>query len=302
MKSVYIRVPGSSGNLGPGFDVLAAALKIYQELEVRLTSGSGIEVRMEGESDDRLSTYTQNLICQILLNKLKGKLRGRGLSLWIRNGIPISRGLGASAAARLAALAAAEIISGKSSKGAALAETIRLEGHPDNAAASFYGGVASSGFTNHHLWVRTWTMPADLKAIVVIPQMKLSTEKARKVLPRQIPRNHAVENLSRLAGLLWALSHRRYEGLREFMGDAFHQPYRQRLLPGMKQVIFEANRAGALGAALSGAGSSILAIAKNTQDMEKIGRAMQKAFSQHRMHSQYKILSFENKGLHIETA
>ncbi|MBI4055939.1 MAG: homoserine kinase [Elusimicrobia bacterium] len=302
MKSVYIRVPASSGNLGPGFDVLAAGLKLYQELEAHWTTKQGVELHIEGESEESLSTPSKNMVCQILFKFLGKKIKKQGLFLQMKNGIPLARGLGSSAAASLAAFTAVEMLSGSKNLQRALERTIQKEGHPDNAVASFCGGLVSCGFWEKQLKTCAWKLPSDLTALIAVPDIKLSTEKARKILPRTVPRQHAVSNMAGISGMLWSLSHRNYQNLKRFMQDFLHQPYRQKLVPGMRSVIQSALEAGALGAALSGAGPSILAICHSKGNLNKIGRCMKDAFKHHGLSSRYQILDFDNRGLHIDVA
>lgn len=139
--------------------------------------------------------------------------------------------------------------------------------------------------------------PKGLKAVLCIPDFELSTKKARRAIPSRIPHRDAVFNLSRVALLVSAMATRQFQHLKEAMEDRLHQDYRRKLIPGMKEVFRAAERAGALGAALSGAGPSILALASS--HFPKIGESMRRAFLRAGVKSRFLILSLEKKGARI---
>ncbi len=293
-KKVKVRVPASSGNLGPGFDVLGAALGLYNELEVEL-GGRVVSGRVEGEGAGSLGGRTKDLVTEILTRRLGA----RGFRLSAVNGIPLGRGLGSSAAARLAAHAAAGALLGRPPR-EALDLASADEGHPDNAAASYYGGLCA-GLPGRALEVFHWPMPRELSAVLAVPDFELKTSVARKALPRAIPRGDAVANLAGTAGVIGAVLQRRYGALAAAMRDRLHQPYRAPLVPGLEAAIEAALNAGALGACLSGAGPSVLAIVGPGADGVRVGSSMVRALKARGTRSLFLLAPFDNRGLRLET-
>jgi homoserine kinase len=296
MRSVKVSVPASSGNLGSGFDVLAASLDLRLELEVAPASRGPGSLEIVGEGVGRLPAGRKNLVARILAKHLAD----RPVRVRMHNRIPLSRGLGSSGAARLAAHAAGLALSGADWR-KALDLATRDEGHPDNVAASFYGGLTAV-LCREPLDVYKRAMPAELKAVVCVPAFELSTELAREVLPEEVPMEDAVFNLSRALGWLVALQTRSYDRLRTATQDSLHQPYRASLVPGLRDVIAAALKTGAYGACLSGAGPSVLAVCGRSADLERIGRAMVRAFHGHGVEAASRILPFESAGLRLQTA
>lgn len=290
-RKAWVKVPGSSGNLGSGFDVAAAALGIYFELEIEVVS------KAQGETLDR-----NNLVIATALPYLKKRFPKNGFRFRMQNGIPLERGLGSSAAARLAAICAAKLLGGEEPRETDWVQAAKLEGHPDNAAASFHGGLCASWRDDKSgLRCASRQIPTELAAVVCVPDFKLATAKARRVLPAKVSLEDAVFNLGRVAALWAAFDHRRYSLLRSALEDRLHQPYRKKLIPGFENVVNAALKKGAHGACLSGAGSSILAITERKADLEAIGAAMQSAFKRAGIASQSLHLPFDNIGIKFST-
>jgi homoserine kinase len=294
MKSVRVSVPASSGNLGSGFDVLAAALSLRNTLDVTVLGKGKGSFTIEGEGAGSLPKGAGNLVAGILAKHLPGKT----LSVRMRNAIPLGRGLGSSGAARLAAHAAGLALKGKDPEGA-LALAAADEGHPDNVAASARGGLTAVLGTDP-LDVYRLAMPKELKAVVCVPAFELSTEVAREALPSEIPLMDAVFNLSRALAWPAAILEKRYDRLRAATEDALHQPYRRSLVPGLREVIAVALEAGALGACLSGAGPTVLAVCRAKSDLQSVGRAMSGAFRLKGVKAVSEVLDFDNRGLRVE--
>lgn len=294
MKKIWVRVPASSGNLGPGFDVLGAALALHNELEVEW-GGPGVSGRVEGEGAGLLTAESRNLI----LDVLRSRLGRKAFHVTITNRIPMARGLGSSAAARLAAHAAAGALLGRPAR-EALDLAAAEEGHPDNAAASFFGGLCSCLPSDGKLEVFRWAVPEDLMALVCLPEFELATETARRALPRKVDLRDAVRNIAGATGVLGAILHKRYDELARAMADFLHQPYRAKLVPGLEEALKAAPQAGALGACLSGAGPSVLAILRRGADTWKIGEALVHAFRKEKINSRFLVVPFDNRGLLVE--
>ncbi len=307
-KKVVVQVPATSANLGPGFDVLGMALSLYNEvhLETDDTNFSTFRqtpttsVTIEGEGAGRLPTDSTNLVLQMALKVFdKAKRWPRGMiRLKCVNRIPLTRGLGSSSAAIIGGLCAANALTGGRLPLSVLLEmAVSVEGHSDNVVPAMVGGLCVTGVVKEEIRYLRMPMPQELRAVVCSPDRPLETKEARRVLPSRIPFSAAVFTSSRVAFLLGALQQKRYDWLDFAMEDVLHQPARARLLPGLRDAIAEARKAGAYGAALSGAGSSVIALVKPGLLTKKVGHAMQKAFTAKGVTSTFQELTPDNKGV-----
>ena len=237
-----VRVPASSANLGPGFDVLAAALGLHLELEVQETGTFAVHTDLDVPRD------RDNLV-------VKGFERlhpADEFEFRITSDIPLSGGLGSSAAAVVAGLMAADHLFELDADVFELAA--ELEGHADNVGAALCGGfVVCDGPHAHRL-----EAPPGLEAVLVVPAERLSTEKARDALPATVPIEAAVFNLSHVAMLTLGLATADWDLISAGLRDRLHQPYRAHLYPRSVDLLERAAALGALGATISGAGPSVL--------------------------------------------
>ena len=268
------------------------ALTLYNELEVEVRPGKpGCAVTIEGEGADSLPADGTNEVARVL-----GLSSACRVEIRQKNAIPVARGLGSSAAARLAAVLVQRALApwGKDDEWV-LARAIALEGHPDNVVPALLGGAQLSLNDGDRLVRVPLRRPQGLAAVVCVPAFELSTEKARRVLPRRIPRADAVFTSARVGLLVYAFERRQYHLLRTAMQDVLHQPYRRRLVPGMTAAIEAAEAAGAFGAALSGAGPCIFALAPERR-AAAAGRAMQKAFARRGVASRSLTLGVDTRG------
>jgi homoserine kinase len=260
------RAPASAANLGPGFDVVALALDLYVEVEVE--PAPRLVVRSEGEGAD-LEEDDMHLAARVAID-VTGHDR---LAVTVRSGIPVARGLGSSAALAVAAAAAA-------GSRDPLGVAARVDGHPENAAASVVGGLVAATLVRGA--VRAVRMPLDggLVFVAMVPDKPLPTAKARQALPQQVSRTDATFNLGRLSLLLAGLADRSLL-IREATEDRLHQDYRSPLFPEAPQLLSRLVAAGAMAACWSGAGPTLLGIcdgadgmrvrSRAEQDMEEIG-------------------------------
>ncbi len=299
MHKVTIKVPASTTNLGPGFDCLGLALKLYNTVEMERTEEKDITIKISGEGEKELPRDELNIILsaiKLVFDKAGEKLCG--LRIRQVNQIPIGRGLGSSAAARLAGIMAAnELLKANLSEGEILRLAAELEGHPDNVAASLFGGLVIVGREGKDFrWLRL-EVPENLKVVVAIPEKRLSTQRARDILPEKISLSDAVFNLSRVAMLVSSLISGRWQYLAVSTQDRLHQPYRSSLVPGMEEVFEAALKEGARGAFLSGAGSTVAALADENE--KRIGKAMQEAFLKKGLKSRVKVLEIDKKGAQV---
>jgi homoserine kinase len=253
--SLLVRVPASSANLGPGFDVLAAALDLHMELEV--TEAGRFEVR----TDLAIARDGRN----VAVRGFAALRPPDRVCFAIRSDIPLSGGLGTSAAAYLAGLAAADTLNGGGAD--LLAEATRLEGHPDNAAAALLGGFVVCGGGAARI-----DPPAGLEAVLVVPSRALRTAKARAALPPQVPMSEAVFNLGRASLLVLGLARGDLDLVGRGLADRLHQPRRASLYPRSMELVERAPALGALGATISGAGPSVLVWVRSERAAEIAAR------------------------------
>ena len=273
---VRVRVPATSANLGPGFDALGLALALHNEVIVE--PAADVSVSVDGEGRGRLDTSAKNLVARAVA--LAHEVAGRpftGARLRCINRIPLSRGLGSSAAAWVGGLLAANALMGEPlDRDALLTAAARAEGHPDNVAAALLGGLTVSCADGARITAVSLPAPRQIQWVVLLPEREASTHEARAVLPETLSRADAVFNVQRVSLLLAALAGGRTELLDLAMQDRLHQPYRLRLFPWMEAVATAGRRAGGLGCVLSGAGPSMLA-AVHERDGQAVAAAMERA-------------------------
>jgi homoserine kinase len=294
-----IQVPATTTNLGPGFDCLGMALKLYNRLQVETTT-AGLAIDLVGEGADLLPNDERNLVYQVIRDTLQQLgTPVPGLRLRLENGIPIGRGLGSSAAATLAGIAAARLLAGAAlDPDAMLAPAVAREGHPDNVVPALVGGFTVAAVRAGSVEYFKLPVPDRLRAVLLVPDLVLETARARAVLPEQVSRADAVHNLQGTALVVTALLTGQLERLGTAMADRLHEPYRAALIPGMPEALAAARAAGAVGTCLSGAGSTLLAFA--TEGFTRIGEAMQAALAAHGLSSRVLVLEPEAEGLKAE--
>ncbi|WP_286886216.1 homoserine kinase [Aneurinibacillus sp. UBA3580] len=257
---VKVKVPASTANLGPGFDTIGMAFQLYTTITLEVADTT--VVRLHGPNLSGLPTDKSNLIYQIAARVFeKAGLAVPEIIIDVTSDIPLTRGLGSSASAIVGALVAANELAGKPFTTDELYYmATEEEGHPDNVGASFFGGVIVALMEKDHVPYVRFPVPEHLEAIAVIPEFMLSTEKARDVLPSMYSRQDVVYTASHTGVLVGALATGNLSLLRTAMKDVFHQPYRVPLVPGLDTILAEAHGYGAVGAALSGAGPTIIAL------------------------------------------
>lgn len=237
-----VRVPGSSANLGPGLDVLAAALALHLELEVRETGAFAVHTDLEVPKDRT----------NLAVRAFERLHPADEFEFGISSTIPLEGGAGASGAAIVAGLMAADHIFELDADILGLAT--ELEGHPDNAAASLEGGFVVCDGTKVH----RFEAPLGLEAILVVPHEAVRTAQARQALPERVPLTDAVFNVARVSTLVLGLLRGDWDLIASGLHDRLHQPARSHLYPRSAELVAEASKLGALGATISGAGPSVL--------------------------------------------
>ena len=245
-----VKVPASSANLGPGYDVLAAALAMHLELEVEEVGTFSVEADGLGVPLDRSN------LCVRAFQALRP---ADGIAFRIKSQIPLAAGLGSSAAAIVAGLLAADHLYELAHETAdVLVKAAELEGHPDNVAAALYGGFVicaedASGVTATRL-----DPPQGVEGVVVIPHEQVPTDEARNAIPEQVPLTDAVANISAASELVLGIQRSDLTLISRGLSDRLHQPHRAHLYPRSMEIVQEAPRMGAIGATISGAGPTVL--------------------------------------------
>lgn len=260
-SSVTFRVPGTTSNLGPGFDCLGCALDLHNEVTV---------TRLEGQAPERENPFFAEAAMAFFV---KSDIAPFLFDCVITGDVPRSRGLGSSATVRVGLMAGLNALSGSPLGADELFQLCdELEGHPDNAAPTVYGGFNACLGTRPPMRVE---VAPELRFVLLIPPFEISTPEARRALPEQIPLKEAVRSLGAAARITGAFALRDYAALAGAFTDFLHQPYREPLIPCLYPVIQAAEEAGALGGFLSGSGSTIIAL--TLQNEKEVAEAMRQA-------------------------
>jgi len=280
---IKIRVPATTANLGPGFDCLGLALKLYLNLDIEETE-EGFVVEFQGEGAEKFSAKKKEdtLIWKsinLVLKRTNKDIHKKGLKIRAFNEIPVTRGLGSSASAIIGGVVgAARFYNIDLANQEILELALSLEGHMDNIVPALIGGLTLAYKTSQEeiKWTGIKT-PSDLRIVVAIPEFSLNTKEMRKVLPQKIALPEAIFNLSRSALLVNALQNSDWEVLAEAMEDRLHQPYRAPFIPGIQDMFSQIKKTGLAGVALSGSGPSVASLTKVGSE-EAISKIMKDAF------------------------
>ncbi len=316
MKNIFFsataRIPASTTNLGPGFDVLGIGLSLHSKVTLEEINNK-TEIICRGKDADKIPKDTSNIAYQAAIKIFNQfNYKPAGLRLTIDNGIPAIRGLGGSGTAILGGLLTANSICQQRfgtqpsfSHSDILAFATEFEGHPDNVSASLLGGLIVSGMeiseTGCPPSVKTIKLipPPELRLIVAIPDFTLPTKTARSVLPKSIDLPTVIFNISRSSLLVAAMATNNLDLLPTAMQDQIHQPYRAKLIPGFEEVKKNAMLAGALSVTLSGAGPTMVAYAHSSSNTKKISDQMFLAFKKNGLSCQTKILTVDADGAEV---
>jgi homoserine kinase len=263
-----VRVPASSANLGPGYDVMAAALSLFLELEVEETSEFSLD-----PGGMAVPTGRDNLI----VRAFESLHPADGVAFRLGGGIPLARGLGSSAAAIVAGLFAADHLYELAlSKEEMLIRATELEGHPDNAAAAIYGGFVICGRDDSGAPAAARSEPPDgLEGVVAIPAEEVATERAREAIPDAVPLSDAVANVAAASQLVLGLQRADLGLIARGLADRIHQPRRRDLYPRSMELVDAARELGALGATISGAGPTVL-VWTTWQDAGRVSKELER--------------------------
>jgi homoserine kinase len=295
---VIIKVPATTANLGPGFDTLGLALDLWNQASFSPAEEYSVEIA--GEGAGRLPHDRQNLIIGAALRL--GDAAGKSLppfKVECTNRIPLGSGLGSSAAAALTGLLGANALLGDPlSRDEVLSLAVNIEGHPDNVAAALLGGLVAVTVEEGKVIVRKLLLDTAIHITVVVPDFTFPTKQARAVLPKQVPLEVAVRNLSRTVLVTQALAGGDLDLLARGMQDELHQPYRLPLIPGAEVAILAGMRAGAAAVVLSGAGPSLVAF--SARGDEGFGEAMRDAFAAAGLDARVLKLRVSDEGAKME--
>ncbi len=278
------RAPASAANLGPGFDVLAVALDLYVEVDIE--PAPRLTVRSEGEGAD-LEEDAMHLAARVAI-----EVAGHdGMAITVRSGIPVARGLGSSAALAVAAAAAA----GSQDP---LSVAARIDGHPENAAASVVGGLVAATSVKGAVRAVRMSLDGRLTFVAMVPDRALPTSKARQALPQHVARTDGIFNLGRLSLLLAGLADRALL-IKEATEDRLHQDYRSPMFPEAPQLLARLVSAGALASCWSGAGPTLLGICDGA-DAERVRAGAEAAMKDVGVAGRCVVLHPDLEGLIVE--
>jgi homoserine kinase len=288
---MFVSVPATSANLGPGFDTLGLAVDLRNEIIIKPSKFLSISTHGEGADNPKIKKNT--LFLNIFNDNYK-RLAGRtnNFRFEFHNRIPISRGLGSSSAVIVAALSAAYTAAGvKYNKREILNQALRYENHPDNITPAVMGGFNVACVENGKVYSKKRRLPDYLKAVVVVPNRTISTAKSRTVLPKVYKKEEAVYSLSRSSYMTALFMSESWDLLRIASKDKLHQSRRMKMMPELFDVQKTALKNGALMSTLSGSGSTFFSLTYD-RDAEKIADALRARFPQFRV----MVLGLDNYG------
>jgi len=295
-RRVVFRIPASTTNFGPGFDTLGAALSIENVVEAEV-AGAGRTLLLKGRDADQFGSDMEEMVNETLEEAFGERVASLpGLKITFHNATPIARGLGSSAAVRLGVMAAiGELLEHPLSIAELLKMGRRMEGHPDNAVPAAVGGFTACAVIGDEIAYARTEVDAGLKFVAAVPGFATYTDDARQVLPRELSRQDAVSNLNRSALMVMLMTQGKYADLGPVFADRLHQPFREKLVPGLFKVIRAATDAGAVGGFLSGSGSTVMAV--TLDDPDRVAAAMVEAFEKAGSAAETMVLTVDNEGL-----
>jgi homoserine kinase len=299
MKRVTVKAPATTANLGPGFDTLGLALRLYNTVEIE-EAGDGLVIECEGVCSESIPRDGSNIVfrtAELVFGQVG--YAPRGLVIRLTNEIPAARGLGSSAAAIVGGAVAANVLSGsRLGEREILQICAGMEGHPDNVVPALVGGFVVTTITSAGMVEYIKVMPSPtIRAVAAIPDFELKTADARRVLPSSFDFRDVVYNVSHAAFFVGAFITGNFSSLRFAMEDRLHQPYRESLIPGMRRVFDAAMKCGAQSVSISGSGPTLIAFV-NSRDQE-IADAMRSAWAEEGIGCETMLLNLDTAGVVI---
>jgi homoserine kinase len=312
-RRVIVEAPATIANLGAGYDCLGLAIEpsLRVELEVVLSPGdAGTVVEVLGEGAGEIPSDRGNRFVEALEAGLPARdieyAPGVAWRIRMTNEIPLARGLGSSGAATVAGLLAADALSGGDSSGPAaagealLGAATRIEGHPDNVAPALLGGFVASSAAAGAVAAFRFDAPDALRVVLFIPELRLPTAEMRRVLPDAVPRADAVANLGRVAVGVAGIAQGDWSVLDELTRDRLHEPYRAAAYPLLPVLVAAGRAAGAIGACLAGAGSTVAAFTLGTEaEAHRIGAALAAVADEHELPGVVRVVRARNNGARV---
>ncbi len=306
-RRVVVEVPATIANVGAGYDCLGLAIELSLRVELEVVPGPGNAASVEvlGEGAGEIAPGRGNRFVEAL----EAGLRARGIGhavgdAWrirMTNQIPLARGLGSSGAATIAGLLAADALAGEASdRDMVLAAATSIEGHPDNVGPALLGGFVVSSPTSGGVRAFRFDAPAPLGIVLFVPELRLPTAEMRAVLPDSVPRTDAVANLAHVAVGVAGIAHGDWSVLGELTQDRLHEPYRAAAYPLLPVLVAAARTAGAIGACLAGAGSTIAAFTLGSDaDGARIGSALAQVAVEHNLPGAVRVVHARNEGARV---
>lgn len=286
------RVPGSTTNLGHGFDCLGIALGLANTIAVEALPGT--DVRTPGSGEPGLAGLVES-VCAACREAWGHDLPG--LSISVQGDVPIARGMGSSATILLGVTAACQALAQRPfDRDELVAIAAKLEGHPDNSAAACLGGFTIVGSVGLQLRCQRFDVPKELVAVVAIPPFEVKTSEARKILPQQLSRAESVLAMQRTALITAALASGSIEHLRDLFDDAWHERHRAALNPGLAEARDSARAAGAVGTILSGSGSTVLSFCHEGK-AKAVRAAVHASYQKRSVNADVRVVPFDNAGI-----
>ena len=289
---MFVSVPATSANLGPGFDTLGLAVELRNEIIIKPSKFLSISTHGEGADNPKIK---KNTLFLNIFNENYERLTGKNdnFRFEFHNRIPISRGLGSSSAVIVASLSAAYTAAGaKYTKREILNQALRYESHPDNITPAVMGGFNVACVENGRVYSKKRRLPDYLKAVVVIPNRTISTAKSRTVLPKVYKKEEAVYSLSRSSYMTALFMSESWDLLRIAAKDKLHQSRRMKMMPELFDVQKLALKHGALMSTLSGSGSTFFSLCYE-KDAERVAQSLRSRFPQFRV----MVLDLDNHGV-----
>ena len=296
-----IKVPATSANLGSGYDTLGLALSLYNNFKIKKRDDQQIKTKIiDKQNGNQIKISDSDNLLVLAYKKYFSFINKKiiGVEITEEMNTPLARGLGSSSSAIIGGLAAAAAVSGNLiSKNDFIQLAVALEKHPDNVVPALVGGLTINFYCNDNYDYYKIDVEQDLDFILVVPDFELETKKLRQVLPKNIEYSQAISNLSRISLLTAAFLNKEYHLLKTAMEDQMHQPFRKKLIKGFDRILKAAYKNGAYGAALSGAGPTIIAVASENKS-NLIAEEMKKVFKSNSTEVDVYIVKACNKSLY----